>query len=207
MMSRQRSSEAFDYADRVGTFVLANLFWTLLAIPIVTIPAATAGLFATMMRWARGESAEVFRDFFTGMRQHWRKASMIGVLDALIGTLIFLNIVAFRLMDMSNPIAIVSRSMTAFFAAFAIMVNLYLWPLLVTFDMPLRRLLNTAVRLVFARPLWSFGMLALALIPIIVSLFLPSAVFVLVTASTVALLTSKAAWRVISQLNGAEIEQ
>ncbi len=196
-MDRERNAELFDFLDRASSFILANLLWVLLSIPLVTMPAATAGLFATMTLWARGKSTEVFKDYFGGIRQHWRKATLIGVLDVLIGSLIFVNFLAFQRMDMSNPIAVVSRSLTLFVALAAIMVNLYLWPLMVSFDMPLRRLLENSVRLVFAHLLWSFWMLVLALVPLVVSLFLPGAVFVLATFSTFALLVSKAAWRVI----------
>ncbi|MEO8393584.1 MAG: DUF624 domain-containing protein [Chloroflexota bacterium] len=63
-MYRRRNDGLFDLLDKAGTFVLANLFWVLLSIPIVTLPIATAGLFATMSFWVRGKSPEVFRNFF-----------------------------------------------------------------------------------------------------------------------------------------------
>jgi uncharacterized membrane protein YesL len=141
----------------------------------------------------------VFRDFFGGVREQWRKATLVGLIDVLIGGLITVNFTAFQHMDMSNPIAIVSRSATLFFALATIMVNLYLWPMMVTFDMPLRRLLDNSVRLAFAHALWSFAMLVIALVPLAASLFLPGAVWVLATFSTFALLVSKAAWRVLQR--------
>jgi uncharacterized membrane protein YesL len=132
--------------------------------------------------------------------------------DVLIGGLIYLNFYAFQRMDMSDPIAIVSRSVTLFAALATIMVNLYLWPMMVSFDMPARRLLENSVRLVFAHPLWSFTMLVIALAPLAVSLFLPGAFWILATFSTVALLDSKAAWRIIQryapadEISGAQSE-
>jgi uncharacterized membrane protein YesL len=196
-MNGEKRQDLPGLLEKATTFALANLFWVLLCIPVVTIPAATAGLFATLTPWARGKSSEVFSDFFGGMRQYWRKASLVGVVDALIGILVVVNFLAFRVMDMSNPIAVLSRSITLFIALIAIMVNLYLWPMMVSFDMPLRQLVANAVRLVFVHPLWSLFMVIVAVLPLVASLVLPAALVIFATISTMALLVSKAAWRII----------
>ncbi len=199
-MNREKGDYLPSLLEKATNFALANAFWVLLSIPIVTMPAATAGLFATMTPWARGKSTEVFSNFFGGMRHYWRKATLVGLIDGLVGTLVVVNFLAFRVMDMSNPIAVLSQSITLFVALMAIMINLYFWPMLVSFDIPLRRLLENSVRLVFVHPLWSLGMVVLAVAPVVVTIFLlPAAVFVFGAISTVAFLVSKAAWRVIGR--------
>src|SRR4051794_15322254 len=156
---RSQNNELFGWADRVGTFILANLFWVLLSLPIITIPLATAGLFATLAPWGRGKPSEVFRNFFMGIHDHWRQAMLIGAIDLLLGSLIAINFSIFRLMNMSQPVAFLSQSITVFVGLVLVAVNLYIWPLLVTFDLAFRDLLTTAVKLVFAHPLASIGML------------------------------------------------
>jgi len=204
---RRRNDGLFDFFDKAANFVLANLFWVLLSIPLVTMPLATAGLFATMSLWVRGKSPEVFRDFWDGVRQFWLKASLIGLMDGLIAGLILLNLSIFRLMNPSQLLSILSQSATLFVALTVIAVNLYLWPLMVTFaDLPLRRLIDTSIKLVFAYPLWSLVMLMLAAIPLVISLlFLPAGALVLVSFSTVALLVSWGAWRIIQRYVPEEI--
>ncbi|MBC7813085.1 MAG: DUF624 domain-containing protein [Burkholderiales bacterium] len=194
---RQRNAEFFDRLDRASSLILANLLWAVLSIPLVTLPAATAGLFATVAPLARGGHAEVFRDFFGGMRLYWKKATVIGLIDVLIGAWIAFNVLIFQRMDIAQPLTLLSQSTTLFVALAALMVNLYLWPLLVTFDQPLRSLLANALRLTFAHPAWSIGMLAVALVLIFLSLFLPSAFLVVGLVSVIAWLICWAAWRVI----------
>lgn len=188
----------FDFLDKAGTFVLANLLWVLLSIPVITVPLTTAGLFATMSRWVQGQPVEVFRDFFGGMRRHWRKASLMVLLDVLLGGFILVNLSIFQRMNPSQPLTVLSQSVTLFAAVTAIMVNLYLWPLMVTFEeLPLRRLLDTALKLVFAHPLGSVALLFMGAAPLILSLMLPGAFFALATFSTMAFLVSWGAWRII----------
>lgn len=197
-MSRSRNSEMFGWADRAGTFILANLFWVLLALPIITIPLATAGLFATLAPWGRGKPSEIFRDFFIGIRDHWRKAMLIGLIDAGVGALIVLNISIFRVMNTAQPVALVSQSVTLFVALVALLVNLYVWPMLVTFDdLSLRDLLETAVKLVFAHPFASFGILLVTGVILLVSALLPGMFWVLAVFSTCAWFISWGTWRVV----------
>lgn len=186
-----------EYLDKAGTFILANLFWVLLAIPIITLPAATAGLFATISPLARGGSSEVFREFFAGLRQYWRTASLVGLIDVLVGGLVILNIIIFRRMGAPQIVAMLSQSVTIFVAVMLILANLYIWPLMVAFDLSPRDLIMTAIKLVFLHAGWSILMLALALIPFIISLFLPAAALLFGTFSASALLITRAAWWVI----------
>ncbi len=194
---RNQNTELFGWADRVGTFILANLLWVLLSLPIITIPLATAGLFATLAPWGRGKPSEVFRDFFSGVREHWRQAMLIGAIDLLLGGLIAVNFAIFRLMNMSQPVALLSQSINVFVGLVLVTLNLYIWPLLVTFDLPLRDLLETAVKLVFAHPVASIGMLLVTLAILLVSTLLPAMFLLLASVSTCALFISWGVWRVV----------
>ena len=196
-MGRSRNAEMIGWADRAGTFILANLLWVLISLPLITMPFATAGLFSALAPWGRGKSTEFFRDFYGGIRDHWRHAMLIGLIDLLVGSLIALNFSIFRMMDMSGIIAILSQSVTFFATLVLLSVNLYLWPLLVTFDLPFRELLETAVKLVFAHPFASIGMLLVTLAIVLVSSLLPQMFLLLGSISACALFISWGVWRVV----------
>jgi uncharacterized membrane protein YesL len=192
-----RNAGLYSWADRVGTFILANLFWVLLSLPVITMPLATAGLFAALAPWGRGKPSEVFRDFFGGIKDHWRGAMVIGVIDVLLGGLIALNFSIFRLMNMSQPVALLSQGITVFAALVLLMVNLYAWPLLVTLELSLRDLLETSVKLAFAHPFASLGMLLVVAVIVFVSSLLPQMFLLLASVSACALFISWGVWRVV----------
>lgn len=196
-MTRSQNADLFVWADRAGTFILANLLWVLLSLPIITIPLATVGLFATLAPWGRGKPSEVFRAFFSGIREHWRQAMSIGVIDLLLGGLIVVNFSIFQLMNMSQAVALLSQSITIFVGFVLVAVNLYVWPLLVTFDLPLRDLLSTALNLVFVHPLASIGMLLVVLAIMLGSTLLPAMFLLLASISVCALFISWGVWRVV----------
>ena len=65
------------------TVVLANLLWSVFAVLIVTLPAATAGLFAVLAPLVRGQDAEIFATFFGTMRRQWLKSTLIMAADVV----------------------------------------------------------------------------------------------------------------------------
>ncbi len=185
--------------DRIATFVLANLVWFVFAVLIVPLPAATAGLFAVLMPLVRGADAEFFATFFGTMRRQWFKSTLIAAADVVMAVVIGVN---FNVLDLMGPPRIVFwlfRSVYMFLALTALLVNLYAWPLLVLFDLTLRRLVEVSLRLAFAHPLWSLFTLGLALLPLAVVLVTPPLVSVLLTFSTVALIVNWGTWRIIEK--------
>ena len=189
--------ELAEHVDKWATFVLSNILWVIVCIPIVTIPAATAGLFAVMSALGRGKQPELFHDFFGAMRRLWLKATLIVLGDVVLGGLLLLNGTIFTQMDFGDPLAFLSRSATVFVAALLLLTNLYLWSLLVLVDLPLKGLIEASIRLGFAYPLWSLGLLVVVALPVGFSLLLPQGFFVLATVSGCALITTMGTWRVI----------
>jgi uncharacterized membrane protein YesL len=194
----QRSGSALgDILERVGGLALANLFWVLLSLPVVTMPAATAGLFAATSPWARGKPGELFRDFFDGMRQCWRKSTLIVVGDLLLGGLVVINLSIFRLMGLPQPLMLMLQSVTLFVGIGTVLVNLYVWPLMVLFDLTIRDLCSAAFQMVFTYPWRSLLILVAALVPVLLGLVLPAAVVIMVSFSVSALWINWATWQVI----------
>lgn len=198
---RSERAELAEHVESYATFVLANLLWAIASIPVVTLPAATAGLFAVMRRRVEGDTSDTISTFVGGMRRHWRKATLLALLDLLGGGLVALNLLIFPLMDLTaDPFAFVARSVTLFVALALLAFNVYAWPLLVTFDaMPFRELVTSSARLAFVHPAWSLGVALVVTVIVGFSLLLPRGVFALATVAACALVVSWAARRVIRQ--------
>lgn len=189
-----------DLFDKLTTFVTLNILWVVISSLVITIPAATGGLFSCFVPMVRGDHVEPFRDFFDGMRQHWRKSTVLFLLDLGIIVLIAINFAIFNRMNMTTGPAFFSRSVTLFVALLALMVNMYLWPLIVTRDRSLRYLIKLSIQLVFSNPFWSFFVAILALVPLLLVMVLPSFVGLIFGFSSSALLASWGAWGIIQRL-------
>lgn len=135
---------------RLGIFLGGNLLWLLFSLPLVTIPASSAGLFYLAYRVVREERAldpEYARlgDFWTGVRRFGARATRLALVNlALLGLLL----VALRfywtnevewLQWLSGPVVVVGLVW--------VWVQLYLFPLLIV--SPEDSLLQIARRALF----------------------------------------------------------
>ena len=194
---RERYPRLADILDGVSTVILANLLWILLAAPVVTLPAATAGLFAATAPWSRGQSSNLFADFFGAMRRHWRVSTILVVVDLMVAGIVYVDVMFLTATDALWAWLVLIVVVLA--AEVALMANLYLWPLLVTSGkMPLRALLGTSARLALGRPLWSVFLTIVALLPFALAWLQPFLLLVM-TFSTSALLINWGAGRAIER--------
>ena len=70
----------------LGMLVVANILWLLLSLPIVTWPAATAGLFHLVRRVVQEELETSPRDanlgdFWDGFKRYWLRSSVLAAID------------------------------------------------------------------------------------------------------------------------------
>ena len=148
--------------------VLANLLWLLMSLPIITWPAATAGLFTLARRAVAEELDDAtidtrLGDFWDGFRAHWQRGTLVTLLD-LAGLVVIVVAFVFYgrnpaepLRWLVGPIALV---LIAWLAA-----NLYIYPLMVhrQFSSPWE-VLREALLMALAYPLTSLSLLITSLI-------------------------------------------
>lgn len=197
---RSRTIEWMEIFSTVTTFVFFNLLWIFGALFVITIPAVTAALFACLVPWTRGRSPyKPLTMFGRALQRYWFKATVVAILDLLAAGFLILNLLILRQMGTEQLLAILALMVTGTAALLLILVNVYLWPLLVTVDPPLRALLKNAARLAIMHPFWGLLVALLAAVPLVISLFLPGVFLLTLTFAAPALIIQWGAWRIIKR--------
>ncbi|GJM41271.1 MAG: hypothetical protein DHS20C20_15530 [Ardenticatenaceae bacterium] len=193
-------SNILELFNTVTNFVLFNMLWVGGALFIITIPAVTAALFASVAPWARGQSPDApLISFWRATRRYWRKATVLGVIDLVLGGLISFNLLIIQQSGFNSFISLPAFIITSLFGLFLILANVYLWPLLVTLDPPLRTWLRNGLRLTVAHALWGIPVTFVALIPLGIGAAFPRFAFLTVSFAGAALITYWGAWRIIKR--------
>jgi hypothetical protein len=112
-----------------------NLLWTVLLIPIVTAPPATAALFYVTNRLANGEDTKI-RDFFVGFRTYFGKGWQIGATAFGITLILVFNIVFYYDPNLAatmfgNPTVQLVTIMWLYFMVFWVAIMMFLFPLMI----------------------------------------------------------------------------
>ena len=181
------------WRDDLDTWVspiLANMLWIVLSLPIVTMPLALVGLFATMFHWMDDRRTQVFSIFFRTIRRVWWKAYCLFLLDLLVGGFIAFNLLILSQMNLRNPITMLSLGGTLFTALIFLAANIPAWVFIAVWDVPLKQSLTVAIKLVFAQPIWTVALALVFSLIFVLSLALPAAVFITVSGALAAYIAS-----------------
>lgn len=173
--------------DHIGLLVLANLLWVALSLPVVTAPAATAGLFHLAGRIAHEEDVSL-RDFFAGFRSHFVPALKLGAVELVLVLLLWVNVDFYSHMRGGATIpGMVLAAVMVWAAAFFILMHAHLYPLLADGETSLRQLLRKSALLTLDNLAFTIGItiqgLALSVLCVVTG-----AGLVLINASAVAVL-------------------
>lgn len=195
----KRKNQFWDTVDIWTSPVFANLLWIVFSLLVLTLPLGLVGLIATIFHWGENRRTQVFSIFFGTIRRVWLKAYLLFALDLLIFGLLFFNLFIFQMMNMADVLAFLSRSVTLLVGIIFLAVNIPAWVLVATWDAPLKQILKTSLRLVFAEPLGVLLLLIAVIVPIFSSLYLPAVVLVFITGAVVAYIAYKGSYHLLAK--------
>jgi uncharacterized membrane protein YesL len=176
--------------DHIGLLVLANLLWVVLCLPVVTAPAATAGLFHLARQIARGKDTSL-RDFFVGFRSHFFPAFKIGLVDLAALLVLWVNIDFYSHMRGGAVIpGMVLAAAMVWVAAFFLLMHVHLYPLLAGGESSLRQLLRKSALLTLDNLAFTIG-IAFQALSLSVLCVVTGAGLVLINASAEAVLLTE----------------
>lgn len=129
---------------KLGKLMGLSLLYTLMCIPVVTIGPATAGFTYVLKNFATKEPTFAVHDFFDAFRKNWKKSFVVSLLDAVV----------IVLLGTAIPFYYSALSQSAFFylplavclsgAFIAIMMNYYLYLMIVSLDLKLKLIIKNA---------------------------------------------------------------
>jgi uncharacterized membrane protein YesL len=137
--------------------VLANLLWVVLCLPVVTAPAATAGLFHLTRQIDSGREVSL-RDFFAGFRLRFIPALKLGIVDATALLVLWVNIDFYSHLRGAGALpGMILAAAMIWLAAFLFLMHAHLYPLLSEGETNLRQLLRKSALLTLDNLAFTIG--------------------------------------------------
>ncbi|PWM46437.1 MAG: hypothetical protein DBX47_02570 [Clostridiales bacterium] len=131
---------------RIANMVGLNLLYIFCCLPIITIGPATAGFTYVLRNYSQGKHVDLFYDFMRKAKEHFKDGVIITVIDIVIGILLYFSIQSW-MTDYTGSIRTVALVVLFFVVYIVACVNLYIFPMLVSFDIPLKKLIRNSVLL------------------------------------------------------------
>lgn len=138
--------------DELLTFVVCNLLWFVLSIPLITAPAATSALYCVADLAARDKRVAV-ADFFAGFKQYLAKGTLLGLLNVAAGVLLAVNILFYA--NLASTWADILLAIWIAATIYWLLLQVYLFPMFVVQIEPrISTTIKNATLLVLAQPLF-----------------------------------------------------
>lgn len=153
-----KSTEALT-SDMLMKFILLML---IVCVPMITVGPAQAGFTYILRNYAREEHAFIWSDFKDAALTNFKQSMIIGTINFIVTFLMLLSIRAYLMIGAGSiPGMIGTAIMFTLFAVFA-MMNIYIYPILVTFELPIKQIYKNALIFAVIKFLPNLGILLLS---------------------------------------------
>lgn len=158
-----------------ANLVYLNFLWLLACLPVVTIPVSTTAMFGIVREWVRGDEPPIARRFVSLFRENFRLGLIVGVIWALAGGALLLDLYLIgRMGSLRAPLYV------ALFALALVYVcaSVYLFPVMAHYDLSTRDILKNALLFPGASPLVTVQCLLVGGVAVFVTLTVPITVLI-----------------------------
>ena len=133
----------FRFMGNVADLVILNFLFLICCIPIVTVGASFTAAYYVAMKKVRGEESYIARSFFHSFKENFRQSTIIWLIFLFLGILVFFD---FRIIGaMEGSVSAVLNYLMIVAVFFAVMVFLYVFPVLARFYNPVKVTLKNAL--------------------------------------------------------------
>ncbi|GAF63185.1 hypothetical protein BTS2_0076 [Bacillus sp. TS-2] len=133
---------------------LLNLYWilgTLMGLFIFGLFPATAGLFASLRRILQDEDVRLWKVFWSNYKKEFSKANTLGWITASFFIILLLNIQVLNVLE-QNLLHMMLAIFTYILLFFLLIISLFLFPVLVQFNLKTLHYLKYSFYLAVGRP-------------------------------------------------------
>lgn len=168
-------------AGEMTAFSNTLVFTVYLCAPLlIVLSPGIVGLTYVTRNMARDENVWVWADFWTAVKTNWKQMLAMGGLNALALILVYVGSVFYSAMSAQSPIFMAARILILVGAVIWFSVNLYIWPMIVTYELKLKNMLKNAAILCIARLPQTLFMLLISLLLPAMLLLIPNAIVALI---------------------------
>jgi len=143
LMAVAQSPEFLQASGNLQSFFLSML---ILLVPCLIIAGpATAGTTYVIRNWARDEHAWVWSDFKDAWKQNWKESLLVMLINGLALIIFYVNIIFYTVQAHRSPLFLVLRYFILIIGIIYAMMNMFIFPMLVTYKLKIREIYKNAL--------------------------------------------------------------
>lgn len=135
-------------------FITINFIYSLLSVPLVTNGLANVGLTHVVRNTARDKHSFGLSDFFDTIKKNLKQSLIAGIINVFAFGILIFDVYFFH--NVEGTMGIVGTGIALALLLTFIMMNFYLWTLIITFSYTLKQAYTISFKLAFANFKYTF---------------------------------------------------
>ena len=125
--------------------------FTLVSMQFITLGPLHAGFVYVLRNYAREENAFIWSDFIKGIKDNWKRASIVTIIDLIIVFIVSYMYMFYSKTAEIGTLSVIFKVLLIAFGVIYAMIHIYLYPMMVTLDLTVKQLYSNAFRFAIAR--------------------------------------------------------
>ncbi len=128
-------------------FITINLVYTILNVFVITSGLTSAGYTHVARNTARDKHSFGLSDFFETIKKNWKQALGAGIINTIATAVLVVDIIFFW--GQNTTVGTIGLGISFFVAFLFLIMNFYIWTLMITFNYKLSQIYRNSFRFVF----------------------------------------------------------
>ncbi len=177
-------------------FITINLVYFLISIPLITNGLASAGLTNVTRNIARDKHSFGLSDFFDTIKKNWKQSLIAGIINTII-TAFLAFCLRFYYNGSDGVIKTIGLGGSLCITFIFLIMNFYIWTMIITFDLPLKQIYRNSFRFVFINMKMNLlcGIVLIAVYAVYVAIFVLMQNYLVLTIEIMIILCTLPAFR------------
>ncbi|MDD2502671.1 MAG: DUF624 domain-containing protein [Clostridia bacterium] len=146
------------------------LFFLLMIICLMIAGPATAAMTYIVRNWSRDEHAWVWSDFKDAWKENWKQGLIMMLINSVLLLVLYVNLQFYGAMVAENILFMILYYMMYIIAIVIGMMNMFIFPLMVTYRLSIKHLFRNAFILTMVKLPFTFLVFAVAVVLTVLSL-------------------------------------
>ncbi|MGM0874712.1 MAG: YesL family protein [Bacillota bacterium] len=163
--------------NTIVDYILLNLLWVIVSIPLFTFFPATAAMFGVVRkRQLQKDSEGIFKDFFTLFKENFKQSFVLSIIWSLLAIFLYFD---YLFINPENSIVhlILYIVLMIGLVLFSV-ITIHLFPIMVHFDLSWKLVIRNAFFFSLMNPILTVFLLVIVAIGVIIIYTFPAAIFI-----------------------------
>lgn len=125
-------------------FIIIPLMSILVCLPIITVGPAQAGMTYVLRNYSREEHAFIWGDFKEHALKNLKQSIIVSIINTVFTVIVFVAFYIYQQMSINIMLKTAATSFIVISFLIFMMMSMYIYPMMVTFDLTIRQLYKNA---------------------------------------------------------------